>query len=420
MPQCSGVDRNCHSMPRTSLYKLAFRKTCTQGRNEGWKGGNISSGAESLQGAPKSPNNVTSTFFSTVHLLPKDLGLEHGGAKLASCPRRHLTSLRPCLYSCKFVLFNCRMFSCTLQSHVSIHFRMEYPFIKGSCSFGMANFYRKVHVSCNQWHWISNLPVQMCRLIMIGRLYKGQFKRRFMKFMSKVAVLVVFILAAVKTLSVFQIAPVDDFSNNIDDVMHVSERWTENNFQRKGKSMLDLNAFKNLFNFTFRWIFSWHQVFEFLPAKFMEHCNSQTVIQTNLRNFSQIPVLCKCMNHSGGVSVLGLGRETLPEIGVARSHRGRSPYIYNVPKYTNSKQTLVFVNVGTGFATQARKLRFYLEFTPSLVQKWQWNLSETRCFSWNGRKAPAAHFAPHLWFTLKGRALIYFIQIGCSHKVYLK
>lgn len=73
-----------------------------------------------------------------------------------------------------------------------------------------------------------------------------------MKFMSKVAVLVVFILAAVKTLSVFQIAPVDDFSNNIDDVMHVSERWTENNFQRKGKSMLDLNAFKNLFNFTFR------------------------------------------------------------------------------------------------------------------------------------------------------------------------
>jgi len=103
----------------------------------------------------------------------------------------------------------------------------------------------------------------------------------------------------------------------------------------------------------------------------MEHCNLQTVIQTNLRNFSQIPVLCKCMNHSGGVSVLGLGRETLPEIGVARSHRGRSPYIYNVPKYTNSKQTLVFVNVGTGFATQARKLRFYLEFTPSLVQKWQ-------------------------------------------------
>ena len=45
--------------------------------------------------ASKSPNNVTSTFFNTVHLLPKDLRFEHGGAKLASCPGRHLTSLRP-------------------------------------------------------------------------------------------------------------------------------------------------------------------------------------------------------------------------------------------------------------------------------------------------------------------------------------
>jgi len=29
-------------------------------------------------------------------LLLKDLRFEHGGAKLVSCPRRHLTSLRPC------------------------------------------------------------------------------------------------------------------------------------------------------------------------------------------------------------------------------------------------------------------------------------------------------------------------------------
>ena len=46
-------------------------------------------------GAPKSPNNVTSTFFNTVHLLPKDLKFEQGGAKRASCPGRCLTSLRP-------------------------------------------------------------------------------------------------------------------------------------------------------------------------------------------------------------------------------------------------------------------------------------------------------------------------------------
>jgi len=44
--------------------------------------------------APISPNNVTSTFFNTLHLLPKDIRFEHGDAKLASCPGRHLTSLR--------------------------------------------------------------------------------------------------------------------------------------------------------------------------------------------------------------------------------------------------------------------------------------------------------------------------------------
>jgi len=48
-------------------------------------------------GALKRPNNVTSTFFNTAHLLPKDLRFEHGDDKLASCTGRHLTSLRPCI-----------------------------------------------------------------------------------------------------------------------------------------------------------------------------------------------------------------------------------------------------------------------------------------------------------------------------------
>jgi len=48
--------------------------------------------------APKSLNNITSTSFNTVHLLPKDLRFEYGGAKLASCPGRHLTSIRPWMY----------------------------------------------------------------------------------------------------------------------------------------------------------------------------------------------------------------------------------------------------------------------------------------------------------------------------------
>jgi len=43
-------------------------------------------GAEWLRRAPKNPNNVTSIFFNTVHLIPKDLSFEHGGAKLALAP----------------------------------------------------------------------------------------------------------------------------------------------------------------------------------------------------------------------------------------------------------------------------------------------------------------------------------------------
>jgi len=35
---------------------------------------------------PKSPNNVTSTFFSAVHLLPKDFRFEPRGAKLIFVP----------------------------------------------------------------------------------------------------------------------------------------------------------------------------------------------------------------------------------------------------------------------------------------------------------------------------------------------
>jgi len=54
-----------------------------QGRNEG---GHNSTGAESLWGERKSPKNVTSTFFNTVHLLLKDLRLEHGAPNLILAP----------------------------------------------------------------------------------------------------------------------------------------------------------------------------------------------------------------------------------------------------------------------------------------------------------------------------------------------
>jgi len=59
-----------------------------QGLNEGRQGEHSATDADSL-GAPKTPNNVVNSF-STVHLLPKDLKFEHGGAKLVSCPGRYL------------------------------------------------------------------------------------------------------------------------------------------------------------------------------------------------------------------------------------------------------------------------------------------------------------------------------------------
>jgi len=66
----------------------------TRGVTRGDKRHN-SPGAESLRG-PKSHNNVISTSFNTLYLLPKDLRFEHEGVKLVSCPRRRLTLLRPC------------------------------------------------------------------------------------------------------------------------------------------------------------------------------------------------------------------------------------------------------------------------------------------------------------------------------------
>jgi len=72
-----------------TVYKTT-RRSATRGHK--------SPGAESLRAAPKSPNNDTNTFFNTVLLLPKELRFEHGGAKLASCPRSHLALWRPWLY----------------------------------------------------------------------------------------------------------------------------------------------------------------------------------------------------------------------------------------------------------------------------------------------------------------------------------
>jgi len=60
-------------------------RSCFQGRNEWGKGAQFS-GRQITARVPKSPNIVTSTFFNTVHLLPKDLKFEQGAPNLLLVP----------------------------------------------------------------------------------------------------------------------------------------------------------------------------------------------------------------------------------------------------------------------------------------------------------------------------------------------
>jgi len=53
-------------------------------------------GAELLLKAPKSPNNVTSTFFNTINLPSKKLRFDHRGAKLRPLGRRFPRGRRIC------------------------------------------------------------------------------------------------------------------------------------------------------------------------------------------------------------------------------------------------------------------------------------------------------------------------------------
>ena len=73
---------------------LTFFSIASRGVTRGCKGAHFRE-RRITAGVPKSPNNAKSTFFNTVHLLPKDLRIEYGDAKLVSFPGRHLTSLRP-------------------------------------------------------------------------------------------------------------------------------------------------------------------------------------------------------------------------------------------------------------------------------------------------------------------------------------
>jgi len=99
-------------------------------------------GAEWLW-APKSPNNVSNTFFNAVHLLPKDLRFEHWDATLASCPGRHLTSLRPYSQDWKDVFksrnmstcANCDGFAC-IRPCYDVQLLLHRPVTKGGAGGG--------------------------------------------------------------------------------------------------------------------------------------------------------------------------------------------------------------------------------------------------------------------------------------------
>ena len=103
---CRMLFENCRCLWNRSLW-LSDLKICLfsehfpifiayhQRRNEGGKGAQFR-GRRIIARELKSHNNVISTVFKTMHLLPKHLSFEHGGAKLVFFPRRHLTSLRPC------------------------------------------------------------------------------------------------------------------------------------------------------------------------------------------------------------------------------------------------------------------------------------------------------------------------------------
>ena len=56
----------------------------------------ITVGAPNDCGGAEKSQIVTITSINAEHLLPRDLRFEHWGARLASFPGRHITSLRPC------------------------------------------------------------------------------------------------------------------------------------------------------------------------------------------------------------------------------------------------------------------------------------------------------------------------------------
>ena len=119
---------------------------CGRGVTKGAKGAQfpwrrVNTGRQIIAGSPKSPTNVTSTFFIAMILLSKELRFEHGGVKLASCPGRHLTSLRPWA-----VVQDCSINSRSI--HHPIKYSQRPSFSYSAAGIGRAGLFKSVHPSC--------------------------------------------------------------------------------------------------------------------------------------------------------------------------------------------------------------------------------------------------------------------------------
>jgi len=100
-------------------YKVKCNAVVVRGVTRGAMGAQLP-GRRIIMGTPKNPNNVTSTFFNS-RFASERPQVRTWGAKLASCPGRHLTSLRPwSLYAWKT---RTNIFLETIDSSLAVSFR---------------------------------------------------------------------------------------------------------------------------------------------------------------------------------------------------------------------------------------------------------------------------------------------------------
>jgi len=86
----------------------------------GGKGSIVPQAPNDYRGAKKSKQCHKHVLqYSRLHLLPKDIKFEHGGAKRASCPGRCLTSLRPLSSTCDKVWVSSPNWGCLFRIWLS-------------------------------------------------------------------------------------------------------------------------------------------------------------------------------------------------------------------------------------------------------------------------------------------------------------